>query len=329
MALQARICGTTKGTEKAHSRMAWLPRLTRAQMRIVQLAVSFGLLFILFHAVDGAEAMRILRRADLGLLALAWLIMGLQTVLSAVRWKLIAFKLGQRFTWKTAVSEYYLSQFINQSLPGGMIGDAGRAYRARHHAGLVKAGQAVFFERAAQQAGIFFFFLAAFIITTILPGGLSWPLWLNSIVTPAVLISLGLPVVFWLGWQLPGPQKRALDNMWQAVIASMLKGKALPVQVVLSLLTALCNIGAFYLCALATGTDLPMAATFGLVPLILFMMLVPVTVSGWGVREGVAAALFPITGATASAGLAASIAFGLVFLAAVLPGVIAILKRKH
>jgi hypothetical protein len=43
----------------------------------------------------------------------------------------------------------------------------------------------------------------------------------------------------------------------------------------------------------------------------------------------VAAALFPITGATASAGLAASIAFGLVFLAAVLPGVIAILKRKH
>ena len=308
--------------------MVSLPRFTREQMRIVQLVVSFGLLFVLFYAVDGAEAMRILRRADLGLLALAWLIMGLQTVMSAARWKLIAVRLGQAFSWKTAISEYYLSQFINQSLPGGMVGDAGRAYRARHHAGLVKAGQAVFFERAAQQAGIFFFFLAAFVITTVLPGGLSWPLWLTSIVTPAVLVSLGLPVVFWLGWQLPGPQKKALESLWQAVIVSLLKRDTLPVQLLLSLLTALCNIGAFYLCALATGTELPMAATFGLVPLILFMMLVPVTVSGWGVREGVAAALFPVAGATASAGLAASIAFGLVFLAAVLPGVIVILKQR-
>ena len=58
------------------------------------------------------------------------------------------------------------------------------------------------------------------------------------------------------------------------------------------------------------------------------MMLVPVTVSGWGLREGVAVALFPVAGASGSAGLAASIAFGLVFLAAVLPGILPILFRR-
>jgi hypothetical protein len=49
-------------------------------------------------------------------------------------------------------------------------------------------------------------------------------------------------------------------------------------------------------------------------------MLIPISVSGWGLREGAAAALLPIAGATASGGLAASVAFGLTFIAAVLPG---------
>ena len=50
-------------------------------------------------------------------------------------------------------------------------------------------------------------------------------------------------------------------------------------------------------------------------------MLLPVTVSGWGLREGAAAALFPLAGLTAAEGLAASVAFGVVLLVIALPGI--------
>jgi hypothetical protein len=58
-------------------------------------------------------------------------------------------------------------------------------------------------------------------------------------------------------------------------------------------------------------------------------MLIPLSVSGWGIREGAAALAFPVFGATASQGLAASVAFGLVFLVTVLPGLIVIWLRPN
>ena len=60
--------------------------------------------------------------------------------------------------------------------------------------------------------------------------------------------------------------------------------------------------------------------------LLLGWMLVPLTIGGWGLREGTAAALFPLVGGSGEAGLAASIAFGLVLLASSLPGAITLLR---
>jgi len=59
-----------------------------------------------------------------------------------------------------------------------------------------------------------------------------------------------------------------------------------------------------------------------LVPLTLVAMLLPISVGGWGLREGAAAVLWPIAGFSAEAGVAASIAFGLAALAAALPGLL-------
>jgi glycosyltransferase 2 family protein len=71
--------------------------------------------------------------------------------------------------------------------------------------------------------------------------------------------------------------------------------------------------------------SVPIVTLLALVPIILFAMLVPLSVSGWGLREGAAAALFPVAGATAAEGFATSVAFGLAFLVAVLPGAVPLL----
>ena len=81
-----------------------------------------------------------------------------------------------------------------------------------------------------------------------------------------------------------------------------------------------CNLATVAFCARAAGTELGLMAALTIVPIMLLVMVLPISVAGWGLREGAAAALWPVIGASAASGVAASIAFGLVILVASLPG---------
>ncbi len=295
-------------------------RLPPWGLRILQLAVAFGLLALLWHVADGAAAARLLAGANPLWLMAAMAALTLQTVLSALRWRLTAAQLGIVLGRRVALREYYLSQIVNQAVPGGVIGDAGRALRSREAAGLMAAGQAVVFERLAGQIALFALMVAGFAATLIVPGGLDWSLWAGWVVTGLIVPGLAMPGVLWAlarGGRFAGLQRQGAA-LWRATFAPQMR----TLQIALSLATALCNIAGFGFCIWAIGVALPIPAIAALVPLILLAMVIPVSISGWGLREGAAAALFPLAGASASDGLAASIAFGLVFLATVLPGII-------
>lgn len=287
---------------------------------LVQLAVTVGLMALLWRAADGPQAAQSLAAAEWTWLLLAVAALSVQTVLSALRWRLTARPLGLTFTAGHAIREYYLAQVVNQALPGGMIGDAGRAYRARAQAGLLASGQAVVFERLAGQMAMYLTFAVAFTATFLVPGGLEWPRWL--LVPVALLLVAGpvVPAVLLAATRVPGRAGKGAAGFWRALKVSLADRRVLGGQVALSIGTTLCNLFAFALCARAVGVDLTLSAVAALVPLILFTMLIPISVSGWGLREGAAAALLPLAGATSSAGLASSVAFGLVFFAAVMPG---------
>jgi len=303
--------------------MPALPRIPPAVLRLVQISMTIGIFVVLWHVADGETAVGRLANATPGWLVAAFAALTLQTVLSALRWRLTAGQFGIVLNRRTAVREYYLSQIVNQTLPGGFLGDAGRAVRARAQAGLMASGQAVVFERLAGQIAIFVLLTLAFVATLVMPGGLDWPRWLLPGVTLLVLGGLSLPPGLWLVARvLPGRAGRGLKQLGQGFMLSVAAPAVRWRQLGLSLATALCNVAAFSFCAAAIGAELPLVASLALVPLILFAMIIPISVSGWGLREGAAAALFPITGAAASEGLAASIAFGLVFLVAVLPGAV-------
>ncbi len=309
--------------------MWWRTPSGRRAIAAGQIAVALGLIALLWHALDGREAMRILRRAEPGWLAAALAALTLQTVLSAMRWRLTCGRLGIALGLRRAVGEYYLSQIVNQSLPGGMVGDAGRAVRARRQAGLVRAGLSVVFERLAGQVVLFAVMAVAFLVTWALPGGIDWPRWVSIPVGTAIAAGLAaLPLAPVIA-RVPGAVGRAAGALLAELRTALLAADVLPRQLLLSLGTTACNLAAFACCAAAVGAPLPFAAVAAIVPLILFTMLIPISVSGWGLREGAAATLFPLAGETAVHGLAASVAFGLVFLAAVVPGILPLVLRRR
>lgn len=289
--------------------------------RVVQVAVAVGLLAVVWQFADGGGALELLLGANPVLLIAATGLLTLQIVLSALRWQITARQLGITLPGRVAVREYYLAQLINQSLPGGVLGDAGRAVRSRHQAGMLASAQAVIVERLAGQIGLVIVMAAAFLVTLTIPGGLDWPGWL------AITVGVGLLVVFLLPLLLGGlirvlPQKvkAFLRELERSALHALADRAVIWSQLLLSLATAAINITGFAVCGWALGVDLSWGVAFALVPLVLFTMLVPITVSGWGVREAVAATLFPLASLSPAEGLATSVAFGVVLLVTSLPG---------
>lgn len=305
--------------------MAGTHPLGKGLIRVMQGGVAAGLLVWLWHAADGAEAMRRLAGAQAGWLLAALAALSAQIVLSALRWRLTAARLGIAIDGATAVREYYLSQIVNQALPGGVLGDAGRAVRARAQAGLLASGQAVVFERLAGQIAIFALLAVAFGATLAVPGGLDWPGWASWPVAALIGTGLGLPLILWGAARIVrGRMGRMLTRLWDRLHLCLFAREVRGRQALLSIGTALANVAGFAFCAEAVGAPIPMAAALALVPVILCAMVVPLTIGGWGLREGAAAAFLPLAGLSPAEAMAASIAFGLVFLAASLPGLLVV-----
>lgn len=286
----------------------------------LRIAGTLAIVGLVAWSVDIGQALALLASADRDLLTVAFVALTLQTVISAARWKITAARLDHRFSLFVAVREYYLAQFLNQTLPGGMVGDAGRAYRARHGAGLVRSGQAVLFERLSGQIALIGVAAPGFALTVLVPGGPSWPTTLGTIALGLAAGLVTVPLLIFGGSKAPGAVGRASRDFIGAAQGAIFAPEVLPWQLGLSLGTVACNLAAFAACAAATGTPLEPLAVVTIVPIVLLAMVVPLSVAGWGVREGAAAMLFPVLYATPEAGVAASVAFGLVFLAVTLPG---------
>lgn len=297
-------------------------------VRAARVVFAITLVALLWRVAGGETAQQSLLSAHPGWLAAAVALLTVQTLLSAIRWKVTAARLGIHLATGHAVREYYLAQAINVSVPGGVVGDASRAVRSRGAAGLVAAGQAVLFERLAGQAGLFVVTAIAFMVTAAWPGGVDWPAWLAAPVALFVFMGLCLPVALRTAIRTLGRLGQRLDGFRRAMVTSLFARPVLVPQIALSLATTLCNLAAFACCAIAVGHGLGPVAVAAFGPIILLTMLVPVTISGWGLREAAAAVLFPLAGGTASGGLATSIAFGLMLIVASLPGALALLGRR-
>jgi len=88
-------------------------------------------------------------------------------------------------------------------------------------------------------------------------------------------------------------------------------------------------VAVFLAGAMAVGVDTSLLILLPLVPPLLMTMLIPVSVAGWGIREGAAAALWGAAGLLASEGVVLSMAYGVLVLVSSLPGGIVLLRARR
>lgn len=303
--------------------------------------VSGGTLLLLVQVLDlGRIPGMVLQMEPLWVL-LALTITVLQTVLSAWRWRFTASRLGIQLPLGRAVREYYLGTFLNQLLPGGVMGDVSRAWRhTRVDVDPPRPGpafRAVILERASGQLAMV---VVALVSLSLLPGvreatGAALPSgtpdgdagWSDVLLAGAgVLLASVVTVGSIRRWRtvrsvgFPGATRPPRWAFWTDTRAALLSPRVLPLQMGSSLLVVASYVLVYLLGARALGVETPAPLLLPLVAPVLLSMLVPLTLAGWGVREGAAALVWAGAGLPASEGVAISVAYGLIVLVSTLPG---------
>jgi len=311
--------------------------------RTTRVVVSVGLLAAIVLALDPAPIVSRLLGMEVGWVAVALVLGTLQVVLSAWRWRFTARRLGLRLTFRDAVREYYMATFLNQTLPGGVTGDVSRAWRHGRDPGAASMGRAVravVLERASGQVVMVTAALVSVLALTPsvrladLFGGLAAVFGTAGgaeaayagpsagvgpvLVGTALIVAAGGGLAALLrGRHRPrGLLRRITRDSYDALLAP----RALPVQLVTSAVVVGSYLALGVVAARAVGVETPTAVLLPLVAPVLIAMLLPITVAGWGVREGAAALLWSTVGLPAEDGVAIFVAYGLLALVASLPG---------
>lgn len=283
----------------------------------VRVLVSLAILLLLSRVLDaGSIAARL---ADLHgeWVAVALALSVVQVVLSAGRWQYTAARLGVELARAVAVREYYLATFLNQVLPGGVMGDVSRAWRHRGDAGLTgpAAVHAVILERTSGQLVMLGVAAVSLVVIGLGIGGRSAAALLGLLLLAGGATALIARAAL--------PRLRALPVAGRLLTdarRALFDTPAWIVQSTTSLLVVASYVATWVAATRAVGIDTPTSTLLPLVAPVLVTMLIPVTVAGWGVREAGAAALWSSVGLTAADGVAVSVAYGLLVLVGSLPG---------
>ncbi|MES1933419.1 hypothetical protein T35B1_12457 [Salinisphaera shabanensis T35B1] len=308
--------------------------MTRAGWRFTLRALfTAALLGTIVWRIDLTALASQFQDLDYKRLAAALVLTVPQVVISAWRWRLTARCVGLRLTLGAAIREYYLATFLNQVLPGGVLGDAHRAWRhARRDTDTAAAWHAVFIERFSGQLSLALVTVVALWQAPALTAGVAQRLPMAGfsaiqafVVLVAILLLIGSAGA--VAYRYPQTRVSAIRFLGNTH-RSLLARSVWPAQFASSLLVVASYIGVFLLCAQAIALATPLDELIWLIPPVLMAMAVPLSIAGWGLREGAAAVVWTLVGLPAHEGVALSLCYGALVLVSSSPGAVLLWWRE-
>jgi uncharacterized membrane protein YbhN (UPF0104 family) len=289
---------------------------------LVKIGVSAGLIAFMLHTFDVKGLADHLREASPWSLAAVVMISIAMAPLHAARWLVVVRAAGGRLALGPATKMVLIGYFFSQVLPSAVGGDAVRtwcAYRAGLRAS--DAVNSVVLDRAIALVGL------------MLLGAFTLP-WLADRVGDATLVNAFAAVIVlgiggfaaFVGF---GGLTKALTR-WRvgrllSRLADLARATMLTPARVVPLLAI--SIGGFvvacwlvYMIARGMSLEIRFTDCLLLVPPVLLASVIPVSIAGWGMREGAMVVALGFAGVAPAAAFVVSVLYGLCVAAASLPG---------
>ena len=287
-----------------------------------KIVVSAGLLVWLLSRINLSDA-PVQIGFDWTAVFLVWMLQSALPFVQAQRWRLIAATLGAKLPFASAIANVYIGQFFNQVLPSSIGGDAVRVWRLARLMPVPVALSSVALDRVMALLAVpIMLMIGSGMLARIMPAGpLRWSLF--AIMAAA---ACGLVAFLWADRiPLPGRVDRSrLVEIGRATSSAARRLFAAPgclARTVLLSITIHVGVGtSLWILARALGVEAPLSAFLLLAPLITMVTTIPISIGGWGVREGAMVTALSLLDVQPSIALAISIQFGLIMMVVGLPG---------
>ena len=276
--------------------------------------ISLLLIVVIVRKVDVSAVGRIILDANWGVLAFAFSLLFVATVVTALRWqtllKALEHSQGFGFLWRSFLAGFFLSNF----LPSTVGGDALRMYDSwREGATRANAIAAVVMDRIMGSFALLLFACAGlylgheFIMIESEAAQSIAYIALAGLVCLVALVTL--PAIFdkqtaALIAYLPGFLKKAGDSYLRTLRSFRSQRGALAVALGYSIALQSVVVLYHFTVGYGLGFDVSMGAYFLIVPIAVVIMMIPISINGIGVREGVFVALLATQGVSQAEGLA-------------------------
>jgi hypothetical protein len=300
----------------------------------VRAAITLGILAYLLRQVDGGAALRAMLRTDPRALALVGGLVLLDRAVMIWRWILLLRSSGTAIATGTAARIFLVSSFVGSFLPAGVGGDAARAYALGQRT--AQRGAAVASVAVDGILGV---------VAIALMGAIGVSAYARHHLDPqvqvvavgslvAVLAASGLAVWAdrWARW-FPAawheaPPLRPLLRVADSVAVYRDQPRTLAAVFGLSVLVQLLRILQAYGLGLGLGLTVPFSYYLVFMPIGLLMLLLPISISGFGLPQGVMVWLLRPLGVPDELSLALSTLIVLSGLFGNLPGALLYLRQR-
>ena len=289
---------------------------------VLKFAVSVALIAYMATTFDLGDAAQRILEVDLLWMVAAALVFFILIANNGLRWEIVIWALGARLGFWAAIRMVYIASFFNQALPSTIGGDAARMFFSRR-AGLSLATSinSVMLERVVAVLGLIVLVVATqpFLLSRIgdNPAKYVFPLLAaGGVAGICFLMVLDRIPERWRRWKLA----RGLVQLAGDAKSLFLHPGYAAAAVALGVSGQLLISALFYLLAQALGLErVDLLDCIVLVPPVILITTIPISIAGWGLREGAMVTLFAFVGLAQGDAFVLSILFGVVSLMLSLP----------
>ena len=260
-------------------------------LNIARLAISAGLLGWIVSQAGLKDLVETAQNADPRPYFVALLLMHLGIFVRAQRWRVLLEAVGVRLPFRRLAYLYFVGAFFNAFLPTGFGGDVVRVLEARGEAASHEAAGTVIVDRLTGFIAVFVFALVVLPFASgLLPASTAWLIALmgSGVMAGSVLLFEG-KLLRRLTARLPRSLSLGGDawvGQTYAVITACGR-RAIAGALFWSLVFAGMEITANILVARALGLGASPWLFFLFVPVAVASLVVPISISGLGVRENI------------------------------------------
>lgn len=300
-------------------------------LSVVKFFVTVALLVIIILNVSFQKISTILDNFEILFFFIGLVILIIQAMVATFRWRIVLSGLNLEFNFNKVLSFFWIGLFFNQTLLSSVGGDALRGYCIyKNGHGLALSSISVLLDRIFGMVGLIILMI------------ISFPIIFNLINDKDILLGIAFLIMGVLSMifstfmldLLPKKMDKyriikgffALSRQGRKQILSLYPGSIL---ILLSIVVHLLSVLVFVLLSKGMSLDLDWHSLFFIVPLITLLSAMPISIAGWGVREGAMVVSLGYLGAAPEQALVLSILYGVLMLISSAPGLLIWLKGNY